>query len=886
MLSKKWALLALLVFVGSMVLSACDGGEEKVVEVTRVVTEKETVVETVVETVKETIVEEKTVTETVKETIIETVVVEVEPEEEPAPESDRHGGWLDMVVYLEEPRADAAVTRLDVGEMDVYAYTVADPEVYRRVQGMDNIKYTFSYGSHTSLLMNVAEFDPDLGLNPFSSAKFREAVHWLVDREYIAGEIYGGLAVPRYTPLNTVFPDYALVADVARKLEAKYAHNPEKAQEVITEEMENMGAEFVDGQWTFNGEPVVLKFLIRTEDQRRDIGDYVANLYEELGFTAERLYKTSAEAAPLWQGDPYAAEWHLYTAGWIANFVNRDLASNFEFFFTPRGYPLPLWQAYAPVEEFDTCADELNRSVFSTLEERRELMARCLELSMENASEVWVVDRVSFTPRRPETLVTGDLAAAVAGSRMNPYTMRFKDQEGGAMTVGMPSILTQPWNPIGGSNWVYDAAVQRAVQDYGMQQDPYTGLRYPQRIERAEVFVQTGLPVGRGGESEDWLTLEFVDEIVVPDDAWADWDAANQVFITAGERFTETETALQKTVIYYPSELFDTAWHDGSNFSVADVVMYMIMYFDPGKPDSPMFDTSAQGTVAAALQAFKGIRIVSQDPLVIETYTDNYALEAELVDQISNATWYPTGANSYPYGTAAWHSLAVGLMAEEAGDTAFTSAKSDELEVERTNYIGGPSLDILAGYMVSATAENYVPFAPTLSQFVSEEEAAQRWSNLNEWYAKRGHFWIGTGPYYLEGVFFLEGTVIAQHNPNYIDRSDRWSGFAMPKIAEVEVDGPGRVDIGAEATYDVYIEFQGEPYALDDISRVSYLLFDASGEMVSSGEAEAVEDGLYQVVLGGDETSQLQTGASKLEVVVVSKAVAIPSFVAFEFVTQ
>jgi peptide/nickel transport system substrate-binding protein len=470
---------------------------------------------------------------------------------------------------------------------------------------------------------------------------------------------------------------------------------------------------------------------------------------------------------------------------------------------------------------------------------------------------------------------------------MNPFTMRFKDEVGGAMTVGMPSILTQPWNPIGGSNWVYDAAVQRAVQDYGMQQDPYTGLRYPQRIERAEVFVRSDLPVGRGGESEDWLTLEFVDEIVVPDDAWSDWDAENQVFITAGERFTETETALQKTVIYYPSELFDTAWHDGSNFSVGDVVMYMIMYFDPGKPDSPMFDASAQATVAANLQAFKGIRIVSQDPLVIETYTDNYALEAELIDQISQATWYPTGGNNlYTYGTAAWHSLAVGLMAEAAGDLAFTSAKSTELEVDRTNYIGGPSLGILAGYMISATAENYIPFAPTLSQFVSEEEAAQRWASLGEWYTKRGHFWIGTGPYYLEGVFPVEGTVIAKQNPNYIDRSDRWSGFATPKIAQVEVDGPGRVDIGTEATYDVYIEFQGEPYSLDDLSRVSYLLFDASGEMVSSGEGEAVEDGLYQVVLSGDETSQLQTGASKLEVVVVSKAVAIPTFAAFEFVTQ
>ena len=114
-------------------------------------------------------------------------------------------------------------------------------------------------------------------------------------------------------------------------------------------------------------------------------------------------------------------------------------------------------------------------------------MAECLPLSMEDAVRIFIVDESSFVPRRVETEVTTDLAAGVAGSRMNPFPMRFKDKVGGAMTVGMPSILTNPWNPIGGSNWLYDAAVQRACQDYGMMVDPFTGFRYPQRIERAVV---------------------------------------------------------------------------------------------------------------------------------------------------------------------------------------------------------------------------------------------------------------------------------------------------------------------------------------------------------------------------------------------------------------
>jgi peptide/nickel transport system substrate-binding protein len=217
---------------------------------------------------------------------------------------------------------------------------------------------------------------------------------------------------------------------------------------------------------------------------------------------------------------------------------------------------------------------------------------------------------------------------------------------------------------------------------------------------------------------------------------------------------------------------------------------------------------------------------------------------------------------------------------------AFTRAKATELEVERTNYIGGPSLEILASHLISATAENWIPYAATLSQFVTEEEATSRWANYSDWYGKRGHFWIGTGPYYLEGVFPVEGTVIARQNRDYIDNADRWSGFTTPKISVVEVDGPGRVDIGAEASYDVYVTFQDEPYPLAEIDFVSFLVFDATGATAVTGRAEAVEDGLFRITLSADQTSELVSGANKMEVVVVSKAVAIPSSTSFEFVTQ
>ncbi|NJN43907.1 MAG: hypothetical protein HC806_03690 [Anaerolineae bacterium] len=314
------------------------------------------------------------------------------------------------------------------------------------------------------------------------------------------------------------------------------------------------------------------------------------------------------------------------------------------------------------------------------------------------------------------------------------------------MTVGMPSILTQPWNPIGGSNWIYDTSLYRATGQAAFYSDPYTGISIPVRAERAEVDVLTGLPVS---SSQDWLTLEFVDEIVVPDDAWVRWDAVNQTFITAGEYYTETATAFQRGVVYYEDDLFTTNfWHDGSPLSVGDFVMGMIATFDIGDAASANFDAGSAPALELFLSAFKGVRILSTDPLVIETYTDAYGLDAEN----GLTSWWP----NYGFGEAPWHTVAMGLLADANGESVFSNAKATELEVDQLNYISGPTLDILSAKLngsddvPGAAAEGYIPYAATMSQYVSADEAAARYANIQEFFRRRGHYWVGTGPFFLQ----------------------------------------------------------------------------------------------------------------------------------------
>lgn len=73
-----------------------------------------------------------------------------------------------------------------------------------------------------------------------------------------------------------------------------------------------------DGMWYFDGQPVTLKFIIRTEDERKDIGLYVADLLEKkVGFKVERLLWDRQKAGQVvFAKPPSNYEWNIYTGGW------------------------------------------------------------------------------------------------------------------------------------------------------------------------------------------------------------------------------------------------------------------------------------------------------------------------------------------------------------------------------------------------------------------------------------------------------------------------------------------------------------------------------------------------------------------------------------------
>ncbi len=856
-------------------LVAC-GAEPQIVEVTRVVTETDTV-EVEVTKVVETEVE--TVVEVTREVEVQ-VEVPVTPEPEPV---DRRGGWMDTIVFIREPNQDAAISRLASGDIDAFADDVGGEALVAAIDEAGNIQTRTQYGLFDEIFFNGGVCTDETILNPFTNAKIREAMNYAIDRDYVADELYAGLAIPKIVPHVEAGLDRSLIAAEVRELESKYAYDLEKAREIITPEMEAMGAELVDGKWTFNGEPITLIGLIRIEDTRLEIGNYFANQMEELGFEVERVERTSGELSTIWiQSNPAECLWNWYTGAWSQSVIARESPFAFEQYYTDRVLPWENMAVFETPERLSEISLALFNNDFADLDKKVELMREGLPLALEMSPRVWVTSRTTLVPFSDEVNATTDLAAGLSGAALWPWTTFKGDEPGGSMTIALPDIWVEPYNPIGGSNWVFDSMIKNGVRDQAFYSDPNTGLLWPSRAERAEIVVQEGFPMSK---TLDWVDLSFEPEIVVPDDAWAGWDAENQVFLTAAEVYDEPQTAVYKSTIYYPQDMFETVkWHDGTPLSVADFVMGMIVQFDLANEASPYYDENLVPDLEQFLSAFKGVRIVSEDPLIIEHYADNPNLDAET----SVANWWPgdeDSSASYDFGDAAWHNMALMLRGEGNGSFAFTTDKADTNEIEWTSMIAGPSLEVLATELTAAQEEGFIPYAPTLSQYISEEEAATAYTNLEEFARRYGHYYLGTGPYFLQGVFTVEGQAVLANNPDHPDAANRWHRFGPPAIPEIEVDGPGRVTIGEEAVFDVFIDALGEPYPVDDIARVEYLLFDAAGNLVEQGLAGADSDGLWVVTLSGDSTGTLEEGSNRLDIVVVSNLVALSSLGEFPFVT-
>jgi len=550
-------------------------------------------------------------------------------------------------------------------------------------------------------------------------------------------------------------------------------------------------------------EPIEVIVFMRTEDERVDLGDYMSDQLEALGFTVTRVRGDRGACNPIVYGDPALGKWHVYTEGWVGGAVPRDEGWTFGFMGTTLGEPWmgPLWTAYGPITEssYYRACEKLWDNDFSTMDERKALFEIALYGSMESSFRMYTHDLVGFDMHRANVGVAADGAGGIAASAQWAYTAHKKDATGaptpgGTIKLALRGLFSDPLNPIGGSNWLWDSTLHRAMSDRGTVPDTRDGLYWPSRIEKADVIALAGLPIGQSlgvTPPHTWLDLDFRAaghaDLTAPDEAWADWDPVAQQFITVAQKmdpasayhdadFVPTVQLMSRA--YYPAGTFGIKLHDGSELSMADFLLGAILTFDRAQPASAIYDPAAVSAYNSFMAVFRGVKFITDEPgydLVVETWTNSWSMDAEL----SVVTWFPT----YRQGQGAWHTLGIGIKAEAEEKLAYGEAKSNTLEVPWTNFIAGAARDELKTQLagVIAAGSTYAPYKALIAAEYAarglgdfDVEIADRWANLDAFVAAKNHFWVGSGPLYLDSVDTINNVAVLKRHADYPDDADKW----------------------------------------------------------------------------------------------------------------
>ncbi|MFZ4657589.1 MAG: ABC transporter substrate-binding protein, partial [Caldilineaceae bacterium] len=432
------------------------------------------------------------------------------------PPTDQPGPAVDTL-YFKAFNVDRAPLDLEAGEMDMYYYNLKIAAA-RKLRDNKEIQLFEAPANTLSLILNPAPA-PEGQLNPFAIPEVRRAMQRLVDREFVAREIYQGQARPMYTVNSPTDFDYLTVFDIIQEQDLRF--DPEFARDEIATAMEEAGAELVDDVWTYEGDPIRIKFIIRVEDERREVGDLVRNALEEAGFTVDANYQPFAPAIQtVYSTDPKQFGWHIYTEGWGRGAPNRYDFGSVNSFNAPWLGNMPGWQQTGfwqyENEELDEVGKKLFRGEFNDKAERDEMYRTMTEMGLDESVRIWVATvNSAYAVQKDVTGITQDLAAGPRGL----WTLRTAYKPGSnELTVGHLWVWTErsTWNPVGGIGDVYSSDIYRQLSDPTLWNDPFTGIPQPFRVSYE---VESAGPAGK---------------LEVPTDAFL-WDAKAGKWQTVGE---------------------------------------------------------------------------------------------------------------------------------------------------------------------------------------------------------------------------------------------------------------------------------------------------------------------------------------------------------------
>jgi peptide/nickel transport system substrate-binding protein len=739
---------------------------------------------------------------------------------------------------------DIAGPSLLAGDMDLYLFPLRVTTV-RELVSRGGSSLLQAPASTVSIILNPAPA-PRGQLNPFSIRDVRYAVQYLVNREFVTGEVYRGLAAPMIAQVSPFEYDYLSVVDLVQGF--NFRHDPDFAKQLINNAMTKTGAVLREGKWWFNNQPILLKFIVRVEDERREIGDALAAQLENMGFNVARSYQQFGPAIQkVYTTDPQVFEWHLYTEGFGKGAAERFDYLGVNQMLAPWFGNMPGWQETGFWQYENKTLDELGqklfRGEFNDEGERSRLHRDMTELGIQESVRVFVATVLNTFPASER--LKGLTLDSASGPR-SIWTLRDAYVEGKSeIRVGNLWVWTERtvWNPIGGFGDVYSADIWRNVFDPFITRDPFRGTPIP---FRGTYEVET-----RGPRSK----------LPVPGDA-AMWDSKADRWVPVGRGVEATSK-----VTYNFDRFLSSRWHHGQRITMADIIYPIAQIFDiVYDADKSKIEFSISAVTKPYLSGFKGFRIVGNS---LEVYVDFWHFIPDYIAEFGELT-----SRGLP-----WEILkAMDDLVFVKRQAAYSDTASEKFQVPWVSLTAEKDSRLIRNVIRELLEKSEFPrgvFDMGGQSLADSAEARRRYGAVLKWFDDRGILVISNGPFIL--VRFDPPAQYAEltafRDPDYpLKPGDIFRGVADPlRLTKVEAAPLQR---GSEWKVSIRAEGPGD-------LALNYLVIDPStGTVISKGAASSKGQGEFDLTLPGSQTAgmtartyQLILAASSSELSAVTQRV-------------
>ena len=746
------------------------------------------------------------------------------------------GTFVDEIKFIQYLDENTALEEVRNGNLDLYFFRVSSDRLSDS-QSRQGIQVFESTGGYYSILANPAVSEK---FNPFSIKEIRFALNYLVDRNLIVNELIGGYGTPMISNYGTFSADYLSIINEIESF--NFVYNPALANQIITEQLDNVGAKKIENYWYVDDKQIEITFFIRSDDPvRKAIGEILSSELESIGFKVNKDYGDLNKAFVVVYGsNPADQKWNLYTEGWgssgFSKYDSVSLAQMYSPWFSnmPGNNNPGNWNYKN--DYIDTITQKIYSSDFSSEEERASLIREATREGVNESVRVFLASKIDQYVANED--VDGIINALGAGvpTRFTPINAMIEDK---SLVIGVKQIYQGSWNPIGGFSDTYSNQIWLNLYDPGVFAHPFTGKVIPIR--------------------SDWIIENSGKDgvVTVPSDAIT-WDVQSQSWKSVGSDVTATSK------VTFDLKLGD--WHHSEKMDMNDILYSTYFLFEWGSTQTgsdKTYDSAYSPRAAQNAESFVGIKPIDND--TIEVYVNYWHF-----DEAEIASW------ASAWSSTPWELLAAMENAVIDGKVSFSRSDAASKSTNWLSLIVPHDARIIQEYLNKFKATNYIPLAlENVQNDWSYFES--RYDTSIEWIEQNDHAVVSNGPFYLDRYSPDSRTIVVRSfdTDGYPLEYGKWKEFEdvkYPKITGVGVSDI--VNLEKPLTITVNTE---------DSTKVYYFISNSKAETVTSGILP-VNDDIVDISLSEDDMLLLDPGSNTLKVFASSDQVLRPDMYATSFI--